>query len=269
MEKTYSRKQIEEAIRYWTRELNVRVLTEALTKTVTEFENAFSHDIVFSADSVFAFSLENAKIIFSILNKNVFSNELKQIPFEFVSFNEMRMIASKFGYKNAYAMYWRLFENYKLNDGTYIGKVLKSSQKFVMAVDIKQTFAFAVSCLCHEMIHYWLDEKTTIVNAIAEAKFEHKILNTHNNEFFEKYMDIAANEGINVMKDTDGKTFSELNDISHKVILKTDDTRKLNEADAAKIVDRKTLDDAACWINDNTDLAAERIGNTVALMSFS
>jgi hypothetical protein len=74
----------------------------------------------------------------------------------------------------------------------------------------KMTLLFAISCLCHEMIHQY-DAHYGIWLNIAQEDSKLGIDRSHDTPFFVKYAKLAAMEGLRVMTDSRNTPFDILN----------------------------------------------------------
>ena len=74
MKKLYTKKQIVEAIKYW--EFVLKMMDESKSPLLDEFAKTFGENVLFSNKPNISITLENVKIIYDILNKNIFNNTL-------------------------------------------------------------------------------------------------------------------------------------------------------------------------------------------------
>ena len=77
-QKKYTKQQIKNAIDHLTRKLNV--LNESKIKVIDDLISKFTEDVVLSKEDAFSPNTQDLKDIYDILNFNLFSNELKNIP---------------------------------------------------------------------------------------------------------------------------------------------------------------------------------------------
>ena len=267
--KNYSRKQIVNSIKYWLNELATMFLHEALTKTVSDFELKFTHDVVFSRKRDFVFTQSSINDAFDILNNNIFKGQLELIPIVFLTHHQMQEMASESNIRNAYASYVRIIQPIHHNSRRFSGEIVSGSQKIFITNDVMNTFAFSVGCLCHEMIHYWIDQNTTIVDRFVEVAFRGLKFNSHDTQFFENFIKKSKQEGICVMKDTENYSDDQLNDIFWTSISLADDKEKnIREANEFETCDDKQLDNMAKNLCNMPGFAAYAKGDKIMLMSF-
>lgn len=164
MKSEYTRKQIENAIAFWIRQYGI--INESCSRVVDELEAEFGHDCVFS--KLFEYVLTDKDIIrmFNILNRCIFDSKLK--------FTEMfywpeRLIVDRLNANNAESGFDRAYSEVDIY-GVFSGIAKCEKNNIGKVIDVKIVkpivminkdrlknciFIFAVSCVCHEMIHYY------------------------------------------------------------------------------------------------------------------
>ena len=210
MKKQYTKKQIQEAIKYWTERL--KALDESKIKVIDDLIAKFGKDIVLSKDRSFTPTTQELRSIYDILNHNLFNNELKPIP---VTYCNSKNIADRINIYNAvsnndephintcYGRGIHLAASKDITDNT--GKVISydSFDNIIMLNSdylINNIFIFIVACLCHEMIHYcdsFSDElKTKFFKSNVDSTFKY---DSHEDAIFKNKMKLANENGINVV----------------------------------------------------------------------
>lgn len=185
-------------------------IQEAKTKILTEFENRFGKDFVYSPKMDFEFTTKSFSIVYSILNTYLFGNNLNQknlYVYE-CSVDDLRDIINKINVSvkidpnNIYASYVP-----EINNKT--GKLSKEAI-FIVEQNTKTTFLFAVSELCHEMIHQY-DAHHGILLQLLKEDIRLGIDRSHETPIFVRYMKLASLEGIRVMINGNNTPFDILN----------------------------------------------------------
>jgi hypothetical protein len=183
-----------------------RTLEEAKLGLFQTFEKYFQPEQINSVESDFEFDSWNIFTIFDVLNEYFFGNELERINFCICSIQELRDILVQLGKQDDakydfYAMYLPQYQ-------TEENKIVKHTI-FVVDSYGKMAFKFAVSCMMHEMIHYYDFTKGTMKRIIDAGTYQRG--DEHYTPEFKRYSRFAAKEGLKVMPNGYGKDFEELN----------------------------------------------------------
>ena len=205
-------------------------LYEAKTKLLTAFENKFGKDFVYSPKMDFEFNMKSFSIVYSLLNAYIFENKLRQKKLNtyICSSNNLNEIIEKMNIKTTidpndlYAAYIP-----EINKNT--NKLMRESILF-MNDKGKTTFLFAVSELCHEMIHQYDANYGNFIQIIKEDE-QLGIDRSHETPIFVRFMKIAALEGIRVMINGNNTPFDILNQeaIQFTLKLQEDDNTHFQE----------------------------------------
>lgn len=211
MDKKYTKKQIIEAISYWTKQLNV--LDEAKNALVASLEKEFGHAIVFSWALDYQLSQEDCEKIFKILNLHLFNNALKPIDIfwwpeskivERLNQNSIESDESR-PLRNAaecYGVFSAVCKDVKDKDGNIID--VKMSKKAILMNSSRLTvcsFIFAVACICHEIIHYYDSFTEEHHRKQLEASINNEGFDSHEDRAFQDKMHEANLLGVNVVED--------------------------------------------------------------------
>lgn len=207
----YSRKQISEAIKYWTRQL--KALDESKAKVIDDLIEKFGEDVVLSKTGKFQPNTNNLRQIYDILNFRLFDNMLKNIP---VTAEHSKNIADRLNIYNEVSR----GDELKLDD-VNVYSVHLAAVNETEAVNGKTTrisifdniimlnrdlmvpgvFIFIVSSLCHEMIHYcnsFSDELRAHV--LKSCNYPDYKYDSHNDPVFQEKMSQANDNGLHVTK---------------------------------------------------------------------
>lgn len=162
MKKQYTKKQIVEAIKYWQNVL--KRMDESKSPLLDACIEKFGEDVVFD-DSKFLFKLNNDSMqkLFILLDQFVFMSKLKSLgdlklfigsPSQLNSTLRAYAKDSIKDLKDYFAVYQPHYD-LTLNNKMY-GVVLHKGAVFINIENHKSsTFSYAISCLCHEMIHVY------------------------------------------------------------------------------------------------------------------
>lgn len=183
-------------------------LNEAKTKVLNEFEKKFGKDFVYSRNMDFCFDSKSFSIVYKILNAYLFDNKLKlnKLDLYICSRDDFQIMVNRLNCKNKDTSC--LYAAYLPEIHGKTGKLIKESI-FIMN-DKKMTFLFAVSCLCHEMIHQF-DTNYGILIQLMKEDEERGIDRSHETPIFVRYMRLASMEGIRVMINGNNTPFDILN----------------------------------------------------------
>lgn len=164
MKKTYTKKQIVEAIKYWKQVL--KTLDESKSLLLDACSNEFGEDVVFDDNQMlFKLNEENILALFSILDRFVFDNKLKTL-------DDLKVFVGSPSALNSMILQYNnnkpidLSKYFALYQPDYTAPkipltwkrtvVIKKNGIFINNDSHKfSTFAYAASCLCHEMIHVY------------------------------------------------------------------------------------------------------------------
>ena len=208
-QKKYTKQQIKNAIDHLTRKLNV--LNESKIKVIDDLISKFTEDVVLSKEDAFSPNTQELKDIYDILNFNLFSNELKNIP---ITYCNSRSFADRV---NTYIATSNSNEQQaddissigthlavtkeQKNENGIIEKIIFSNNVIVLNSDYikKNIFIFIVACLCHEMIHYCDSFSDEMHNKFLKQELDPNYsFDAHKNSIFQTKMSEANENGINV-----------------------------------------------------------------------
>lgn len=111
---------------------------------------------------------------------------------------------------------------------------LKGESIFLLDDYGKKTFLFAVSCICHELIHHYDAHNGVLIRIIKEDE-QCNIDRSHQTPIFVRYMKLAALEGIRVMTNGNNTPYDILN---QEAIQFTYNLQEDNNENFFKLVER-------------------------------
>lgn len=212
--KIHTKKQIQEAIKHWQNVLNQ--INESKNALISSLEQIFEKDLC-SYDASFN-AANTSSYIFDTLNKFVFNGKLSNINIQFLTSSQIQVIFDKYNNpqnpNDLYAVY------FPIPDWEYINKTnfqdIKLKDQFFI-VNISQGImnpAFAISTICHEMIHYY-DTFYGDILLQAYLHFKKKIqFDEHTTEIFKQKSNEANNMGLTIIPNGSGYPLEELNKLS-------------------------------------------------------
>lgn len=186
-------------------------LREAKTKLLTACEDKFGKSLVYSPKMDFDFTnTQNFWSIYDILNAYLFANKLpnkRHIKIYACLKNDLIALSKQVNLigdtsKDRYAIYAPEID---INTSK-----LKGESIFLLDDYGKKTFLFAVSCICHELIHCF-DAHNGILIRIMKEDEKLNIDRSHQTPCFVRYMKLAAMEGIRVMTNGNNTPYDILN----------------------------------------------------------
>lgn len=211
MNTKYTKQQIQNAIKYWTRKLNT--LNESKLHVIDELVMQFGEDIVLSKEHSFTPTTQELKAIYDILNNNLFNGELKTIP---VTYCNSISMADRYNTYNAVsnnneptvdkmparAMHLAASKENKDSNGNlksidFFSNIIMMNSDYML----KNVFIFVVATLCHEMIHYCDSfSKEMHDKFLADTLTGNNDTNYHENTIFQEKMQEANENGIRVVE---------------------------------------------------------------------
>ena len=205
----YTRPQIENAIRHWTRKL--KTLDESKVKVIDDLILKFGEDVVLSKTLSFSPNTQDLRDIYAILNANLFDNELKNIPITYcnsISFadrlNTYNLVSNGneefVDEVNSIGVHLAATKEKLDNDGD-LAQIDFSHNVIVLNSDYikKSVFIFIVACLCHEMIHYCDSFSKEMHDKFLKSNIDETYkFNPHANSIFQDKMSEANANDINV-----------------------------------------------------------------------
>lgn len=216
MKKIYTKKQITEAIRYWSKQL--QLMNEAQSAILNALEKEFGKTIY--DNNLFIPTNNVMNKVFDILNATLFSNQLPKIDVMCLSAEKIQNIFDKHNHKrNAnelHAVYFPLPDFTKIN---FARKNQFPKIHYLMintTTDYNMNFAFAVNSLCHEMIHYLDTIKGDLLLKwkIAYDNKRLKDFDEHKTDIFMKKEKQFNKEGLTIIPNDGGFSQKDLNDFS-------------------------------------------------------
>lgn len=127
------------------------IIAESNTGNVLDtFRKIFSQAVVDSTEMTFEYDSNNLFIIFDTFNDHFFNGRLKRIQFSLCSkddFVEILKLMNKDYDTDYYAAY--------IPQYTTSQNQTRKETIFIIDSYGKMTFKFAISCMLHEMIHYY------------------------------------------------------------------------------------------------------------------
>ena len=204
--KLYSKKQVQEAIEFWTKILeNESLLVDALVED-------FGYDVVFGRKKILP-TLKNIETIYDIVNTYMFSNALAKCPIEIDKYHYCK--------DNDAAMGYNCFMYQDSEDAdTYVllkqlGKDAEGNVYHPPAIYVNdETFDEPISIIglasivAHEMIHQYINEigngcKMTYDNDKNNIPYD-----VHDNDEFNKWKEIANSKlGLHVTTEGSKSTY--------------------------------------------------------------
>ena len=181
-------------------------IDESVENIFDLFKKQFPADVVDSTKMNFEFDSRNLFIIFDILNFHFFNGALDRIQFAMCSAEDFKELLLNIGKEED-----AKFEYYAVYMPQYTNAKNEQVMQTIFIIDSygKMTFKFAVSCLLHEMIHYYDFTLGDMSNMVKNGKYRRGA--EHATDTFNKYMAFARQEGIKVMPNGYGKKFEKLN----------------------------------------------------------
>lgn len=208
MKKQYTKKQIVEAIKYWSQQL--KLMTEKYETCVDALINEFGHDLVASREYTYNLTKDDLKKIYNILNFSLFDNELGSIRLEYwpegFIIDKLNENARKSGVLDkkhtrsiCYGAFSAVCKDVLDNNGRIVD--IDISEEIIM---LNKTylndciFIFAVASICHEMIHYYDRFAKEFHDKQLKASQSDEDFDSHKDEMFQEMMQKANENGINV-----------------------------------------------------------------------
>lgn len=199
----YSRKQIQEAIRYWENQLklmNEKIINESSKSNfIHELINIFGESKIYSDfNSTYSVNMSECELIRDLASKFIFTNQLKTRQIEFL--NE---IPSPQGDALGRYLYnfKPHFDRQKYVDGlilidepTNMPKIQLNIKKLSQPINI----IFVVNLIVHEMIHQFTVECGNYLTEKFLSMINKKKFNAHTHEFIKMMNDINDNHGLNI-----------------------------------------------------------------------
>lgn len=215
MKKRYSKQIIRNSIAYWQQRLDeMNLVTEASSEMLDAFKRKFGPQKFRSYKRDFNFENNSDITIYNMLNQYMFNDSL-HIPSIMLAdtLKEMKeLIRERKGketdniYYGAYVPY--VDTNISTNDPRF--PVFIHEEILINCGFGPMTVPYAISVMCHEMIHQYVAHNSDILRTQAlNPQYDE-----HDNPLFDEYMKIANANGLNVMKYSDGISFPQMNRIA-------------------------------------------------------
>lgn len=238
--RTYTRKQIEEALKYWTKRLDV--LNESITRTIQALIDEFGEKRVISCEKDYRLTKEDLQKIYDVLNRCLFDGKLGRIRLEYWP---EAMVVDKLQQNHIESEDYGEMVDSALCYGVFSGvaKDIKNAKGEIVDVDVSKeiiminktylkdcVFMFAVASICHEMIHYADRYTDEFHDKMVRSSQTGMSYNPHENQLFIDKMAEANAEGVNVIANvSSGETYDDLNRRAYytmKRVLDEDDDNK-------------------------------------------
>ena len=245
--KKYTREQIEKAIDFWTRQMNI--MQESKSRVIDALIAEFGENVVCSKDMNYQLSDKDLRKIFDILNAWLFNSQLKDVPIKYwpeskivdkMNYHliESEVFSQKYTNAPCYGVHSAICKNIKNSQGDVIDINIYDDIILINSTFLtKCIFIFAVAVICHEMIHYYdrfSDEYHD--KALSQSKSSDIEWEAHNDKRFVNKMNEALANGIDVIiKPKDNDTFWSLNYHARYVL-----EQVLDEDDSSIITGVKT-----------------------------
>lgn len=210
MKNRYTKKQIVEAIAYWTQQL--KLMTESHKKCVDALVSEFGRKLVYSKKYDYNLTKTDLKKIYNILNYTLFSNALGQIQLEYwperLVVNKLNENALKSGVigkqkKRApcYGAYSAVCRDVLDKRGKIVDISISDDVIMLNKTYLKDCiFIFAVASICHEMIHFYDRFTDEFHNNQLKASQTGIGFDSHKDILFQHMMEQANKNGINVVE---------------------------------------------------------------------
>lgn len=206
MQKRHTRKQIIESIKHW--ENVLKSMNEAEYQLLQALSDEFSKSKLFSKTFKTGFNEDFFRRCYGILNEHFFSSKLDNIPIYYKSDAEIRdfLIKRKNNKSEIPDLFFGTYSVLYDNDSN----VLKWTDDLILHDDVillnidhieHKSLIFAISCLCHEMIHYYDRLFGEFCNFRKYYLITRIKKNIHNTLTFEDMKDKANELGINVIQE--------------------------------------------------------------------
>ena len=220
--KLYTKKQIREAIEFWTKILeNTSPLIDALVED-------FGYEIVFGKQCIIP-SLKNIKTIYDLVNAYAFANKLVPCPIENDILGKCALDYAAMEFYNV------LYTDTKENPSKYIlltqlgqdenGKTFYPPRIFVAdrTLNEKMHLMSLVSIIAHEMIHQYVIEIGNGIQKQFEADYVTYIpYDEHKGEFAVWMNTINSKHGLNVCEVGSKSTYDKDSDNALKMFAGND-----------------------------------------------
>lgn len=263
--RTYTRKQIEEALKYWTKRLDV--LNESITRTIQALIDEFGEKRVISREKDYRLTKEDLQKIYDVLNRCLFNGKLGRIGLEYwpeafiVDQVNDHLMRSEVFNKNIdaapyYGVWSGVSKDVKDKDGNIVDVRMSDDMIMINKSLVKDSvFIFVVATICHEMIHYAYRLTDTYHDKVLySSQHNNQGFDSHSDEFFQEKMKLARAEGIDVIERPDpGDTFDSINrnaaELLKNVISEDDDNDEtIVSATDRSIIARGPGSDTFCMI---------------------
>lgn len=226
-------------------------LQESASKVVNALVSEFGEEVVFSKNPI-SITENLLDRIFQVLNQYLFDQKLDQIPIQYLPY---KVIAEKLDESNEYREP-RYSITLKNNfSGVYIVRMDEVFDENNSLVDLlpiantdviyinssymeKSIFAFVVSSLCHEMIHYYDKLFGQLKDCRLKSMQIDKHIDSHTTPTFRKFMKTANENNIRVIASLSGYSYEQLMDDAFVALSEED---KLAEEDVFTNVSGKCI----------------------------
>lgn len=204
MNKQYTYNQIIKSIRYWKNVLSV--LNETKNELLSKLFETFGIDCLCKSNQC---NINNLVInkCFDILNTYIFSSKLVKIPIIYSNDTNIRkfLLNRKTDSNSIPKTFFGVYSVICDNDTTLSWKtplILRDDVILLNKNHIEnKSITFLVSCLCHEMIHYYDKLYGEYCDFIKYNIITNIIKNLHNTLTFDNMKNQANNLGLSVIQD--------------------------------------------------------------------
>lgn len=236
----YTKKQIIEISEYWKfilQRLDESIYNNVIDMLIIEF----GKDLVLSKSFNYTLTHQDLKIIFKILNKNLFNNQIKFVP---IMLWPMTKLVDKLNYHakmsgdqnkeihttNCLGVHTAICIDIFNKNHELIDIKNRDSYLIINSSEMKNTiFIFTVAVICHEMIHVFDYQNSSEIHDM-ELNWEicsykglpvKELPNFHKTTIFKNKMKESNENGINVVEELSSDNSHKIDNINARYVLKT------------------------------------------------
>lgn len=203
---------------------------------ILAFEKLFGNEL-YSYKSVFVPNQQNTSAVFDILNNYIFSNALKKIDVLSLTSSQMKALYDKYrcldNPNDYYAAYLPIPNWNKMENNGFYPSLCAEFLMLNISQKTKFNIAFAISSICHEMIHYYDVWFGDVLSHLYQFIKDQIPFNEHSTKVFEDKMNLANSLKLTIVPDGNGYSLDDLNKLSAYRLNKLD-TQPLAEDEDSK-----------------------------------
>ena len=232
MKKQYTKKQIVEAIKHWTKQLHL--MNESYNIVIDTLINDFGYDLVTSKEFNYTLTQKDLKKIFNILNQHLFGNKIKFLP---VVLWPMEKLVNKLNYHSKMSgdsnelikqmkclgVHSAISIDIRNSDNELIDIKFRDDYLIINSSEVHDDiFIFDVAIICHEMIHFYDYQYSNETHdmVLNWEKYRKTKPMFHKTRIFIDKMQEANENGINVVSELSSDKTYKTDNINARYTLK-------------------------------------------------